>query len=177
MRILVSAQDNHKITDGTVTGAARARLTRKYDPVTIAVDGPGPGGNGFGSGHESTIWDEDGISSPGPTRDKWRHPDTDLPMSVNPKDYIIEGTPLSKDDPEIADLVEPEFDQSVLDKTRPEPGDHVLIQKRKKWLTPSGPAPFRLTPPELAELDATHRLSLNRGRTIAVFNLRPTPPT
>ena len=164
VRILVSAVDNHQITNGTLTGAARATVRRRFDPYMMVVDGPGPGTNGFGFAHESTTW-VGLVSSPGPTNPAWLHPDTGLAMSMNPNVYIIEGDPVPPTEPFLATLFDVEMD-----------GDN-LIQKRSHQLIVGGVAPNTLTPPELAELEATHRLRLVRGRFLVVFGLRPSPPT
>lgn len=163
VRILVAAQDNHQITAGTVTGVDRARLKRRGDPTTKAPDGVS-----FGSRIEDTVADTPGTTP----HDEWRHPVTDAPMSINPKFYIIEATPMPFDDPGLSDVFKMEME--------PHPDPTQAGRKRvrqKAWfgLVFSGPGPNSLTPDELNRLLATHYLDLPRGRTMAVFQRRPEP--
>ncbi len=149
-RFFVAAVDNPLITSGAVTGADRAKLKRVGDPIEILGDGVSGG-----------LKIEDTVP-----HDEWRHPVTNEPMTVNPKFWIIEGTPIPKNDPAITEFKDPELG----------PGPSFsLIQKHKYQFVRSGVAPNTLTPAELTILEATHRLSLNRGRTLQVFNLRPAP--
>ena len=162
----IAALDNHKITDGTVTGVDRALLQRVGD-----VREELPDGQTFGSGIEDTVFVFDPVSGttrgePGTPRDEWRHPVTNEPMTVNPKFYIIETIPIPPNDPATAEFTDPEVG--------PPPAE-ALIQSRKYEVVRSGTPPNTLTPAELTILTDTYRLNLNRGRTLQVFQLRPAP--
>lgn len=171
-RVLLAAEDNHKITLGEVTGPARATLKRIGDPIFILDDG-----QTHGRKIEDTVFSHSPswggmIGEPGTPHDEWRHPTTDDPMTVNPMFWIVEMLIVPPADPAFQDLLDPEFETV---EVAPGIFQDNLKQKRKWHLVTSGTFPNTLTPPEYAELLATHRLRLTRGRAIPVFQLWPEP--
>lgn len=177
-RILIAAKDNHHIIDGGLIGAAAALFKRIADPIVSVDDGISHGLNIEDTEFSFSPFWGGLIGEPGTPHDEWRHPVTNEPMTVFPRFWIIEALIVPPGDPAFADLFDPEI--SVTTPTMgPDAGIEIftVIQQRKNELTRSGTAPNTLTPVELVELEATHRLRLNRGRALNVFNLRPTPPS
>ncbi len=87
-RFFFSRTDNHRIARDNLTGRAAAILRRASDPIAVLPDGL-TGSDPI----ESTVFRNTGsfiVGDPGRTRNRWRHPQTNQPMSVNPRFFIIE---------------------------------------------------------------------------------------
>lgn len=139
-RFLFSRTDNHKIARDGLTGRAAAVLRRAWDPISVVADGIS-----HGLRIERTVFRNTGsfiVGDPGPTRNRWRHPQSNSRMSVNPRFFIIEVPTMTMDSNAVA----------VMMMGVPGDVDGAPVQRSRRRLQPSN-----FTQAALDDLRLTHR--------------------
>lgn len=158
-RYLFSRTDNHQIGRGGLTDREIQNLRRSWDPISVVEDGIP-----YGKKMESTQfnfnprWGAE-IGTPARDNDLWRHPNTGLPFTVNPRFYLIEVPTILSKSATSALVLEEGADDPVR--------QGQTLQRKARRLQP-----ISFTVAQLAELEATHRLRLTIAEFSVVISVR-----